>query len=168
MKTYTIYNTDIELQDYEEYIAEEYAELETEEEKYTLCNYLKEEEYFDAKDLLNIQLNNDIYCIGDIGRWNGRQYGYKVIKSGNIQDILYSECDFCNWYIDKHKNIRFEGAHHDGRSYYLYREVKSSLTDTQRENFEELLYSGKATQRHITYYTKAIGVHVLKAWGVVQ
>lgn len=43
----------------------------------------------DERANLNIQLSQPIIVIGDIGRWNGRVMGYKMIDSGNIKDCLY-------------------------------------------------------------------------------
>ena len=48
----------------------------------------------DERANLNIQLSQPIIIIGDIGRWNGRVMGYKMIDSGNIKDCLYSDTDY--------------------------------------------------------------------------
>ena len=42
----------------------------------------------DERENLNVQLSQPIIVIGDIGRWNGRVMGYKMIDSGNIKDCL--------------------------------------------------------------------------------
>lgn len=36
----------------------------------------------DVRQYLNIQLSQPIIIIGDIGRWNGRFSGYKMVDSG--------------------------------------------------------------------------------------
>lgn len=55
---------------------------------------------YDERINLDIQLPREIIVIADLGLWNGRRSGYKVIESGNIRDCLYSDCDFNEWYGD--------------------------------------------------------------------
>ena len=49
---------------------------------------------YDERINLDIQLPREIIVIADLGLWNGRHSGYKVIESGNIRDCLYSDGDF--------------------------------------------------------------------------
>lgn len=78
------------------------------------------EEYLaDERTNLNIQLSQPIIVIGDIGRWNGRVMGYKMIDSGNIKDCLYSDTDFTEWYVDKYGDLRADAVHHDGTNHYF-------------------------------------------------
>ena len=75
----------------------------------------------DERENLNVQLSQPIIVIGDIGRWNGRVMGYKMIDSGNIKDCLYSDTDMTEWYVDKYGDLRADAVHHDGTNHYLYR-----------------------------------------------
>ena len=62
-----------------------------------LYEYMVEtnEEYLsDERDNLNVCLSQPIIVIGDLGRWNGRVMGYKMIDSGNI--IAEPFCDSCD------------------------------------------------------------------------
>ena len=45
----------------------------------------------DERVNLNIQEAQPIIVIADLGRWNGRFQGYKMIESGNIKDCLYKK-----------------------------------------------------------------------------
>ena len=66
----------------------------------------------DERENLNVQLAQPIIVIGDIGRWNGRVMGYKMIDSGNIKDCLYSDTDMTEWYVDRYGDLRADAVHH--------------------------------------------------------
>ena len=56
-----------------------------------LYEWMEETNYVylsDERVNLNVQLSQPIIVIGDIGRWNGRVSGYKMIDSGNIKDCF--------------------------------------------------------------------------------
>ena len=119
----------------------------------------------DERANLNIQLPREIIAIADLGRWNGRFSGYKVIESGNIKDCLYSDCDMNEWYVDKNGDFRCNAIHHDGTNYYLYRTFKDGITDYQIENFKDKIYNGKATWADITRITRRLGDEIGKVYG---
>ena len=83
----------------------------------------------DERVNLNIQEAQPIIIIGDLGLWNGRFSGYKMIESGNIKDCLYSDTDYTEWYVDKLGDLRADAIHHDGTNHYLYRVFKDNATD---------------------------------------
>lgn len=119
----------------------------------------------DERANLNIQLSQPIIVIGDIGRWNGRVMGYKMIDSGNIKDCLYSDTDFTEWYVDKYGDLRAEAAHHDGTNHYLYRVFKNSVTPEQAERLQDKIYRGKATRADITRVTRRLGDEIAAVYG---
>lgn len=119
----------------------------------------------DERQNLNIQLSQPIIVIGDLGRWNGRVTGYKMIDSGNIKDCLYADTDYTEWYVDKYGDLRANAVHHDGASYYLYRVFKDGITDTQIENLQDKIYNGKATRADITRVTKRLGDEIAGVYG---
>ena len=135
-----------------------------------LYEYMVEtnDEYLsDERANLNIQFSQPIIVIGDIGRWNGRVTGYKMIDSGNIKDCLYSDTDYTEWYVDKYGDLRAEAVHHDGTNHYLYRVFKDGVTDTQIENLQDKIYNGKATRADITRVTKRLGDEIAGVYGFV-
>ena len=158
-------NFDVNVADYADFLQEEYPEVTDPNEQYELCcemnaNYLDNE-----RDNLDIELLHPIICIADLGRWNCRRMGYKMLESSNIADCLYDpECDYCTWYVDRFNDLRFTGTHHDGTNYYLYRELRD-LSDKQMENFLDKLHTGRLTRRDIRRYTTSIGSHIQKVYG---
>ena len=119
----------------------------------------------DERRNLDIQLSQPIIVIGDLGRWNGRVTGYKMIDSGNIKDCLYADTDYTEWYVDKYGDLRADAVYHDGASYYLYRVFKDGITDTQIENLQDKIYNGKATRADITRVTKRLGDEIAGVYG---
>lgn len=119
----------------------------------------------DERRNLDIQFSQPIIVIGDLGRWNGRVTGYKMIDSGNIKDCLYSDTDYTEWYVDKYGDLRADAVHHDGTNHYLYRVFKDGVTDTQIENLQDKIYNGKVTRADITRVTKRLGDEITGVYG---
>lgn len=120
----------------------------------------------DARANLNIQLSQPIIIIGDLGLWNGRASGYKMIDSGNISDCLFTDCDMAEWYVDKRGDLRCKGIHHDGTNHYLYRAFKDGVTEAQISALQNKIYMGKATRSDITRVTKRLGDEINKVYGI--
>ena len=106
-----------------------------------------------------------ILAIADLGRWNGRYQGYRVIHSSNILSCLSDagSYDYVTFYTDKAGDFRMDGVHHDGKDYITYREVKETTTERQLDKLTQKIYDGEATRADITRYTRGIGKKVLKA-----
>ena len=119
----------------------------------------------DERCNLDIQLSREIIAIADLGFWNGRAMGYKMIESGNIADCLYTSLEYSEWYVDDNGDLRFIGHHHDGTNCCVYRVFKESVTDEQVEFLQEKLYEGKATQEIIDELTDPIGFEIAKVYG---
>ena len=158
-------NFNIDVADWEDFLEEEYPDITDEYEQYRLCCDMNNEYLYYERLNLDIRLDNEIVVIGDIGRWNGRVMGYKIIESGNIKDCLYDNtCDYVEWYVDEYKDLCFRGAHHDGNNYYTYRVFKE-ISYEQKENFLDKLYNGTATKKDINRYTKRIGDYICGVYG---
>lgn len=139
----------------------DYTEAQLIDEMYELnYQYLEDE-----RSNLKIQCGTDILVIGDIGRWNGRVKGYKLIESGRISDCLSTECDTAEWYVDRDGEFRSTQHHHDGTNYLYYRKFKSGITDERKEILLERIYDGKATQKEIDRYTEKLGGVIGKVYG---
>lgn len=140
-------------------------DVNNEEKLYEYMLDTNSEYLLDERENLNITLSQPIIVIGDIGRWNGRVSGYKMIDSGNIKDCLYSDTDYTEWYVDKYGDLRATASHHDGTNHYLYRVFKDNVTDTQIENLQDKIYHGKATRSDITRVTKRLGDDIANVYG---
>lgn len=157
-------NWDIELEQWEDFLTEEYPEVTDENKQWELVTDLNNAYLEDERTNLDIQLNNDIIVIADLGLWNGRRQGYRIIKSGNIKDCLYDNCDYITWYCDRY-NFRANAIHHDGTNHYLYRVFRDEITEKQKENFLYNVYNGRLNQRMIRRYTKSIQPYIARVYG---
>lgn len=119
----------------------------------------------DERDNLNVQLSEPIIVIADLGRWNGRFHGYKMIESGNIRDCLYSDTDYTEWYVDKNGEFKADAAHHDGQNHYIYRAFKDGVSGDQIEDLQDKIYSGTVTKADIDRVTRPIGSDIAKVYG---
>ena len=157
-----IWSSDIDLEDYKEVFEEEYPDVTNESEMYGIANDMNDMALEDERLNLDIQLENDILAIADIGCWNGRKTGYKIIESGNIQDILYGDGEGAEWYSDGY-NIKATLYGHDGTSYVEYREIRPNRNI---QNLLDKLYNNEPVSRAmINYYTKSIEKHVTEVYG---
>ncbi len=120
---------------------------------------------YDERDNLNVQLSEPIIVIADLGRWNGRFLGYKMIESGKISDCLYSDTDYAEWYVDKDGEFKADAIHHDGRNKYMYRVFKDNATEEQIEDLQDKIYSGTVTQADIDRVTRPLGKDIAKVYG---
>lgn len=162
-------NLDIEdwREGYKEYLEANELDLDPDDEQaiYEWMVETNEEYLSDERMNLDIQLSQPIIIIGDLGRWNGRVMGYKMIDSGNIKDCLYSDTDFTEWYVDRYGDLRADAAHHDGTNHYLYRVFKEGVTESQIERLQDKIYMGKATRADITRVTKRLGDEIGRVYG---
>ena len=155
---------DLNFDDWKEDLKAEYPEM-NDDQLYNLMYEINGGYLEDERINLDIQLSKPIIVIADLGLWNGRKSGYKMIDSGNIKDCLYSDCDSNEWYVDQKGDLRCTAIHHDGTNHYLYRAFKDGVSDTQKENLQYKIYCGKATRADITRVTKRLGDEIAKVYG---
>lgn len=164
MYRHVIWSSDVDVDDYKEWLEEEYPDA-SETEKWELAEEANDMRLDDERENLNIQLNDDILVIANLGLWNGRHSGYKVLSSGNIKDCLYSNADYNTWYLDDRGDLCCDAVHHDGTNYYTYREWKPGVSEVQKENLLDKIYYGKATRRDITRVTRRLGDDIARVYG---
>ena len=119
----------------------------------------------DERMNLDIQLPREIIVIADLGLWDGRKQGYKMINSGNIKDCLSSDCDSNEWYVDKKGDLRCIAHHHDGTNYYLYRAIKENATDYQVSRLQNRIYNKEVTKADISRVTERLGDKIGAVYG---
>ena len=161
LKTKTIWNSQINLDDWQDFIEEEYEGYTDETFLYERCynmnlNYLEDE-----KCNLDKSLNNKIIIIADLGFWDGRRKGFKLLGS-NLNEIFnISDWDEAHWYYDRF-NVRCREPHHDGVNYYLFRELKD---DKYQNILCEKIYNETLTSKDITRYTKSLVPYIKEIYG---
>ena len=155
---------DLDYEDWREFLEDEYPEL-TEDERMSLMYEINGDHLDDERVNLNIQLDQPILIIADLGLWTGRHMGYKEIASGNIRDCLYADADYTTWYVDKLGDLRCDAIHHDGTNHYLYRTYKPGVRESQIDLLKVKLYYGTATRADITRITRRLGDEIGKVYG---
>lgn len=157
-------NYDLDYEDWRDDLEAEYPEL-TEDQRIALMYEINGDYLDDERTNLNIQLNQPILVIGDLGLWHGRRCGYKEIESGNIRDCLYADTDYSTWYVDKLGDLRCDAIHHDGTNHYLYRAYKDGVRESQIDLLKDKLYRGIATRADVTRITRRLGDDIARVYG---
>ena len=166
MKKHMIWSSEIDIEDWKDYLESEHPDVTDEYEKYRLCSELNDSYLDDERINLRVDLHREIIAIGHLQRWNGRVTGYKEIKGTCISDCLCGTCgDYVSWYVDERYDLVCEDAHHDGTNHYLYRVFKKGVSDTQKENFKCKIYDGKVTRADINRYTERLGDKIDEVYG---
>ena len=118
----------------------------------------------DERSNLNEKVDGRILIIADIGKWNGRVDGYKILGN-NINEIFNINdrgFDYAEFYGDGY-NIRATECHHDGTNYYLYRVIRE---DRNIDNLLDAIYNGEEiTSSKLNYYTKSLYKDVANVYG---
>lgn len=120
------------------------------------CN----EDYYDIKrEFDEVFLKGNIVVIADVGTWQGRRSGYKVIDGrGRLSDIflaLRGGYDSYRFYIDEEDNVCASLNHHDGSNYVVFYEA----TDEALEEWED------SEEQDIEVFAKE---HFCKLGGVIK
>lgn len=166
-KKHVIWSEDINLEDWNEYLDEEFPEAD-EDERWRLAEMLNYEYLEDERMNLNIKLDESVILIADLGLWTGRTPGYRLLMSTNLSDCLRHNLrcqSSAEWYLDDLGDLCCREAHHDGTNYYTYRMWKPGTTEQQRRNLCEKLYYGSATRKDITRCTVRLGDPIAKVYG---
>ena len=169
----TLYTNMINVEEYvnenAEYFNEEYPDFTRNERIKLALDQINNWDWDDfCQQLQGVTTDGGIIlAIADLGRWNGRFQGYRVINSNKIASCLsgIGHYDYINFHTDSVGDFKLEGVHHDGRDYITYREVKETTTDNQLDRLTQKIYDGEATRADITRYTRGIGKKVAKALG---
>ena len=122
----------------------------------SLDNQLDDERYN-----LNVEADGRILVIADLGFWDGRKQGYKILNR-NVSSILSDDSEYIEWYGDGH-NIKATASHHDGTNYYEYRVIRE---DRNINKLLDAIYNGEEiTRKKLNYYTKSLHPYVAKVYG---
>ena len=170
MRNYEIWKTDIDIENWIDFLEEEFPEKSREELLYdSECYYAaarQNDSYLDVERAnLNIPMGEEIIAIADLGFWHGRRNGYRMIESGNIADCLRSfvESDSSILiYLDARGDLRMDESHHDGVNHYLFRVMRHGRS---AERLQKKILDGEADRAVINGYTKRLGDAIADVYG---
>ena len=114
----------------------------------------------DERANLNVEVDGYIVAYADLGLWDGRHQGGRVFGT-NVKGILYSDCDYLDWYCDQY-NVRCKAVHHDGTNRILYRVAKTR--DEAERLVEAIAYQG-LTEEQFRKRTRSLRPYVAKVYG---
>lgn len=109
-------------------------------------------------------LDGRILAIANMGLWNGRRAGYKILGN-NLNEVLTSTigCDDKEVYCDAY-NVCAIGYHHDGYNTVEFREIRE---DRDIDRLLNKIYNNEEiTRREINYYTKSLRPYIKKVYGI--
>ena len=135
-----------------------------ESEIYAWMEYENNEYLYDEKANLNKEIDGRILIIADLGLWDGRKSGYKILGNNvnEIFNISNRGWDFAEFYGDGY-NIKGIEWHHDGTNYYEYRVIRENRNI---ENLLDAIYNGEEISRKkMNYYTKSLYPYVAQIYG---
>lgn len=117
--------------------------------------------YEDMKEMYDYDLPTKIIVFADLGFWNGRKFGSKVLNY-NLNECFAPEegCDYVKWELNAFDLISTQ-VHHDGTHYLTYRRLKD---DKYQDLLMRKAYSGELTKRDIARYTISLK-HTIERMG---
>lgn len=134
------------------------------EDENNLWNYINEElasQLEDEKTNLDFPLEERIIVIADLGLWDGRRKGYRILKE-NVNSIFDVSEDYNEYYSDGY-NIKATCSHHDGCNYIEFRVIRE---DRNIENLLNAILNGKEVSRKkLNYYTRSLHKYVANIYG---
>lgn len=171
MKKFTIWSSDINLDDWRDDLLEEYPDYSDEELYELACEMNDEYLEDDLVNLSNVLLEEDSLVIADLWLWYGRRSGYACFSCADVGDLIKrayngSGCEPTEIYVDELGDLSIKIAHHDGTNYLTLRTWKHSASARQRENLLDKLYEGTATPRDITRVTEHLGDKIARYYGI--
>ena len=129
---------------------------------YNRCSELNSEYLDDCIRNLDIPLGNSVIAFAELGLWNGKKSGYKILKN-NVNAIFSISEDYNEYYVDAW-NVRAKCVHHDGTNSILYRKLKDNVSV---EQIEEILYNNgyKLSPQQMSKYTESLRPYVADFYG---
>ncbi len=155
-------NTDINTDDWVDFLQEEHPDVTDEHEQYDLILEENDFQFNCERENLNVELGSRIVIIADLGLWFGRRSGYKILDETNLRECLTfsPSCDFAEWFIEGGE-FQSTQIHHDGRNCYTYRAIREDLSQDDLFRLEdEIIPTGELMQM-----TRSLAPEVCKVFG---
>ena len=139
----------------------------SDDEKFRIASDINDGYLEDERQNLDIYVESGlIICIANLGFWDGRRMGYRMIESGNIADCLdLFGCDYARFYVDGRGQLRARAYHHDGVHHLLFREVKPGISQGRLDGLCEKIMNQCANNKHIANCTRKLGPYIQKVYG---
>lgn len=168
--TKLIFSTDLDLDEFKKM---EFESFEGDDELTEMLEGLDETQWYerlsdylynwlgDERMNLDKHMDKKLIAIADLGFWNGRKIGVKVLKDNlnSIFDVL-NGYDAVEFYADRY-NIHASLSHHDGTHYITFRCVDAKDID----KLEDKALDGSLTYEYAMRKTKSIVKHVNEIYG---
>ena len=158
-KIHTIWNSEINIDDWQDYLEEEHPDVTDEYEKYRLCAELNDTYLDDER--MNLNIPCDIIAIADLGFWNRRATGVQVFS--NLKEIFYSECEYAKWFVEG-MTLKGEMTHHDGTHYVKYYKFMKHLEGAE-DFIYDLINEVEVSKSRFYKYCKSAGKLVKEVYG---
>ncbi len=103
---------------------------------------------------------NTLVCIADLGLWNGKRHGYRIL--GHDLSTIF-DCIVGDYFTVESdgNNLLITDSHHDGTNHYTIREMRHGRdTDT----FCSKVYNGHDTPGVLNYYTTSVAGYLQELW----
>ena len=165
-KSYGMYSTQ-EIEDMEREEQEYLKECEADYQDIDIPSLIFEninQDFEDESTNLNKELDGRILAIANVGLWDGRRTGYKILGN-NLNEVLTCGigCDEKEIFVDGF-NVKAEGYHHDGTNYVEFREIRE---DKDIQPLLDKLYSNMpVTRKELNRYTKSLKPYIKELYGV--
>ena len=161
-------NRDIDFDDWKESLIEyrrenDYEDPEdiSDDDVWSFIDESLSNQFEDEKWNLNIATDGRVLAIADLGLWNRRHQGYRILNNC-VSDIFKCGYDYKEYYSVGY-NIKASATHHDGTNFYEFRVLRE---DRNINNLLNDIYSGKKiTRKQLNYYTKSLHPYVAKVYG---
>lgn len=146
--------------EWEEYCHDNECSIDDYDERTWVNNINFEADYYNLEAILsNLNVSDEIIVIADLGLWNGKRIGYKILDndaSSIINGIDYYE--YPEIEMNDNNELYAIDAHHDGTNYYRFRVWRSRVSEKSKEKFLDSIYYGEVSENDITKYTKALRI----------
>ncbi len=154
--------------DYSEWEAcmlEDYPDEASREEEgieITYERYMEErnDDIWDERGNLDVEVDGIIVAFADLGLWDGRHNGAKRFGS-KVKNILTSRNDYQDWYCDRY-NVRCTDIHHDGTNFLLYRVARN---EEQADRLVNAIAYEDMTEEEFRKATRSLRPYVAKVYG---
>lgn len=165
MRKVNIWSNNINLSDWRDFLSEENLLDSDERKQYEAVYNLNYSYLEDERDnLSHIDIGDyEVLAIADLGLWNGRRKAYKIFKS--LSDILYSDCDYVEWFIEKN-TLKAVMCHHDGTNYVEYYLISKANSLAKERLLNDICMNKEISKSRIYRNCKSVGKLIKNFYGI--